>query len=90
MHGLGKVLDVLGIEADHGHSSVIHHVNVVLLKEVVTLLLVESRKDEETSLGGHMVPCPWSFKLFQTISQQFSDIVHPSNHTGQLPFPFLH
>ena len=71
------------------HSSVIHHVNVVLLKEVVTLLFVESRKHEETSLAGHMVPGPWSFKFLQTISQQFSDVVHPSHHIDQLPLPFL-
>ena len=40
MHGLGDVLDVLGVEADHGHSSVVHHVDVVLLKEIVALLFV--------------------------------------------------
>ena len=58
--------------------------------EVVALGFVQSWKNEETPLTGHVIPSSRCFQFLETISQQLSHFVHSCNHGHQLSFPFLH
>lgn len=42
VYGLGYVLIVLFIEADHSHTTIVHHVNVVFVVEVVALIFSQT------------------------------------------------
>ena len=85
--GVGKVLDVLGVETGHGDASVIGQVDVVLLLQDLDLGGSQACEGEHSNLIDNVVPGTRGTQGQQLLVQSLAHSNNTVGHLGQVLLP---
>ena len=89
LDALSDVVHILGGDTANRDTSVLGHVDAVLLDHGVTLLWSESSEGEHTNLSGNVGPVTWNLLLLKGSSKGSSHVVHTLAHSHELIQPLL-
>ena len=87
MESFGDVVEVLGVEASDGDTSIHGHVDVILLAQLVDLVLVETGEGEHADLAGDVAPVVLVSEGSQFLNKTMAHSVHTSRHISQVLVP---
>ncbi|KAI7372235.1 PLP-dependent transferase [Hortaea werneckii] len=87
IHGLGKVIDVLRIQTRHTNTSVLGHVDMELLAELLHLLLVEAGEGEHANLVGDVIPGAGSAHLLELGAELLAHLDDAAGHGAEVLLP---
>lgn len=87
IHSLGKVLDVVGVQAGHADAAVLGHVDVELLPEPQDLGLGQAGVAEHTDLVGDVVPVARGAQLGEPGTQGRAHAENAARHGTQVLLP---
>lgn len=86
---LGKVVDVLGIQARHADPPVLRHVHMRLVSQGQHLLLAQAREGKHADLIGDVVPRAWGAQGLELCPQLLAHGDDPPGHRPQVLLPLL-
>lgn len=84
---LGKVLDIVRVQASHADTAVLSHVDVVLLAQRQDLLLAEAGEGEHADLVGDVVPRAGSLELVELLLERLAHLDDAAGHGAKIAFP---
>lgn len=87
INGSGKVVNVPRIEAGHGDTAVLGHVDVVLLAEPEHLCLGEAREGEHANLVSDVVPGSGRPQLLELGAKGLAHADDAARHVAQVVLP---
>lgn len=89
MEGTSNVVHVVSVETSNRDSSVLSHVDGVLLSELVDHVLVEASEGEHTNLRSDVVPVVLIATSLKTSLQSSSHLGHSVRHGNEVVVPHL-
>jgi len=89
VEGTSNVVDVVGVEASNGDSSVHGHVDGVLLSKLVDHVLAESGEGEHTNLRDNVIPVVLISEGGEASVEGSSHLSHSVGHEDEVGVPHL-
>lgn len=87
IHGLCEVIHVLSIQARHTDSSILGHVDVLVLPNLQHLLLIQPREAEHADLLRDVVPLAGRAHLLEFAPQRLPHADNAPGHGAQVRLP---
>lgn len=89
LNAFGYILTILGSQTCNGNTTVLRHVNVMLLNHGVALGRCQSREGEHTDLVCDVVPGALCSNFLESRSKQLSHLRNAVSNCDQLVKPLL-
>ena len=89
LDAFGDIFDIFGGQTGNWNTTVLCHVDMMLLNHGITLCWRESSKGEHTDLVSHMVPCSLGSDFLKSWSKKLSHLGDTLSDSDQFVKPLL-